>query len=351
MHVGRRLRKLVREDGGHRVRRGEQRGRDLGPIADHHRDRHRLAEGAGQREEGRAEDARACVRQHHLAHRLPAGRAERERSVALRLRDRKEDLASDRDDVWHDHHREQHAGREEPDAVDGSREERDAAEETLDRRPDGAHQRHEHEDAHQPVDDARHCDEQLQEEREPVAQAPRHQLGEADRRAEAERRRDGERDGRRRQRPVDERQRPELREDGVPDAGPEKAPAEGVPGRGRLHEQLDRDRSSDGEHGQREAEGSHPECGIGETPARCPPPGRRPRHDGFAGDGRRLRPRHGRRCGREPRKGDRAPAGVCHRGGGHAAHVAPTLIRSIAWRSSPITASGSGAYCRAGASF
>src|SRR5207253_9295916 len=69
-------------------------------------------------------------------------------------------------------------------------------------------------------------------------------------------------------------------------------------------------------------------------------------------DGTRgLRPRHGRRHPGRPGQDDGAPADVHDGRGGRLPHVVPTVIRSSAWRSSPITASGRGAYCRPGASF
>src|SRR5207253_2900631 len=106
---------------------------------------------------------------------------------------------------------------------------RDGPEHGLDRLLEAADSGHEDEHADQTVDDARHRDQQLDQEGERVGEAPGHQLGEADRGAEAERERDRDRDRGGGERPVDEGEGPEAERDRVPRRRPEEAPPEGRP--------------------------------------------------------------------------------------------------------------------------
>src|SRR5262249_21346143 len=194
---------------------------------------------------------------------------ERQGRVALRLWNREQDLARDRNDEGHDHHREEYAGGEQPDAVDRSGEQRNPPEDVAHGTAKRAHDGNEDEDPDQAVDDARNGDQQFDEEGRRVGDARRQQLGETHRGADAEGDGDGERDQRRDQRAVDERQRAEVELDRVPDARPEKAPAEGGARLRRLRPQLDADGGGDDEDREREGECRAAEGDIGNRGGRA----------------------------------------------------------------------------------
>ena len=78
------------------------------------------------------------------------------------------------------------------------------------------HDRHQHEDAPQAVDDRRNRREQLGQEHQRLPQPGRRQLGDVDGDAERDRRRDDQRQDRRVERAPDERPRAELAEHRIP---------------------------------------------------------------------------------------------------------------------------------------
>ena len=108
----------------------------------------------------------------------------------------------------------------------------------------------------------------------PVGEAPGHELGEADRGAEAERERDRDRDRGRGERPVDEGEGAEAERDRVPRRRPEEAPPEGCPRQRRAPQQHDGDGARDGDHREREGEREGAKRRITE-PSRAARPGRR----------------------------------------------------------------------------
>ena len=66
------------------------------PVADHLRDRDRLAERAAEAEDRRGGEPGARGVEHDAADHLPARRAERERAVLELARDAQEEVAADR---------------------------------------------------------------------------------------------------------------------------------------------------------------------------------------------------------------------------------------------------------------
>ena len=203
-----------------------------------------------------------------MAHHFPARRAEREGGLALRLGHGEQDLARDRDDERDHHDGEEHAGREQPDAVDRTREERDEAERVLDRGLHAPHRRHEDEDAHQSVDDTRHGDQELDQEGESVGDAQGEELGKTNCCAEPDRHCEREGEEGRHQRPVDEGEGAEAECHRVPGGRPKERPAECLPGQPRLEEQDGRHGARDGEHRERQAERAGAEDDIAQ-PARA----------------------------------------------------------------------------------
>ena len=107
-----RLAELVGDHRGERVALGEDRVADLRRVADHERDRDRLADRAAEPEHRAAGDAGARVREHRDADHLPARRAERERRLLVVGRHRRDHLARDRRDDRQDHDREDQPGDE-----------------------------------------------------------------------------------------------------------------------------------------------------------------------------------------------------------------------------------------------
>src|SRR5206468_12097779 len=111
-------------------------------------------------------------------------------------RDGQQYLARHRDDEGHDHDREKHPRGEEPYAVYGTVEERDPAERVGNRGAERADDGYQHEDADQPVDDARHGYQELDQKRQGIGQPPGQQLGEANRGPETHGNGENERDRR-----------------------------------------------------------------------------------------------------------------------------------------------------------
>src|SRR5262249_49947939 len=112
VHRAGRLRELV---GNHRwqgVTGGEQRGVDLRGIADHHGDRHRLAQGATQSEDDRSYDPGAAVGQGSGPNHLPLGGTQRQRAFLQRDRHLLEHFNRYRGDGWQNHYRQNQPARE-----------------------------------------------------------------------------------------------------------------------------------------------------------------------------------------------------------------------------------------------
>ena len=112
-----------------------------------------------------------------------------------------------------------------------------------------AHERHQHEDAPEAVDDRRNRGQQLGQEHQRPAQPLRRELRDEDGDAERDRRRDEQRQDRRIQRAPDERPRAELAGHRIPGLGLPELPAELPDRQPRLAVELDADRDHD--HDQR----------------------------------------------------------------------------------------------------
>src|SRR5580658_571466 len=109
MHVAHCLGKLVGDHRSHRAAIRQQRLVNLRRIADHHRDRHRLAQRAPQPKNDAAHNADPRITQNAHADHLPARRAQRQHRLALRVRHRRHHLARQRRDNRQNHDRENYA--------------------------------------------------------------------------------------------------------------------------------------------------------------------------------------------------------------------------------------------------
>src|SRR5439155_19521481 len=87
-----RLRKLVGNDGGDRIARGEQRTADLRIITDHHGHSHRFTQGPREREKDGADNSHFRIRYHHVPGTFPARGTQGQRRLPLVSRDRQQYL-------------------------------------------------------------------------------------------------------------------------------------------------------------------------------------------------------------------------------------------------------------------
>src|ERR1039457_217481 len=110
-----RLRELVGDHACKRVARREERCADLGAVADHHRYRHRLSQGAAEAQDRCAEEPPARIAEHRYPEDLPPRRAKRVGRLALEIRDGAQNLARYRRDDRQDHDRYDDARREHAD--------------------------------------------------------------------------------------------------------------------------------------------------------------------------------------------------------------------------------------------
>ena len=225
MQIVGRLRELVGDDRRHRVLRRVQRQRHLRRVADHHRDRHRLTEGAPEAEHDRTDDAGAGVEEGH-PDRFPARGAQRVRAFPLCLGHRSEHLARDRRAEGHDHDREQDGRRQHPKPQRGTTEERQRAHPLRCAGFQPPDKRDQDEDAPEAVDNGRNGGEELGQEHQRLAEPGGRQLRNVDRDAECDGPRDDQREHGGVQRAPDERPRAELAGNRIPDLGLPELPAE-----------------------------------------------------------------------------------------------------------------------------
>src|SRR5450756_351256 len=189
------LGKLVGYHAGHGVRRCEQGGRDLWPVADHHRDRHGLAQGAPQPENEGPENPGVGIGQHCQPNGLPSGCTQRQHRLPLGVGDGAHHVPRYGSDGWDDHYGQDQPACQQPDPVHGSLEEGQEAEGVsqhgLQRGPEPwSH----HEDAPQPVYDTGYRREQFDHEGNRTAKPVGSELGQVDRRADADRASDRQRE-------------------------------------------------------------------------------------------------------------------------------------------------------------
>src|SRR5229473_5021533 len=136
VYVPGRLDELVGDDRGQRVAGRKDRMRDLGPVADHHRNGDGLSEGASEREDGGAEEAGAGRRQDHVPDRLPPRRAERDGRLSQASRYSADDVPGHSRQRRQDHHRKHQRGREQARLSWHTAQERNRGEVVGDRRLD-----------------------------------------------------------------------------------------------------------------------------------------------------------------------------------------------------------------------
>src|SRR5262249_9940202 len=157
---------LVGDHRRQRVAGGKQRGVDLRRVADHHRHRHRLAQGPAQAQQPGPQHSSPAVGKDGQADRLPARRAERQGGFAQGARHGAQYLDANRGDGRQNHHREdQPSGkiakpqRRPPEQRQKSQGARQGRLEEL------AKPRHHHEQSPQAVDHAGDRRQELQRER------------------------------------------------------------------------------------------------------------------------------------------------------------------------------------------
>ena len=146
---------------------------DLRVVADHHGHGHRFAERAAEAEHDGADDARPRVEERH-PNGFPSGGAERVGPLALRLRHLLQHLTRDRRRERDDHDGENHRRRQHADAERRTAEQRQLLQPGRCRRLELAHDRHQHEDAPEAVDDRRNRREQLGQEHQRLPQPRGH---------------------------------------------------------------------------------------------------------------------------------------------------------------------------------
>ena len=118
-----------------------------------------------------------------------------------------------------------------------------------------AHQGNDDEDAEEAVNHAGHGGEKINEEFERVGNSGGREFGEKDGRADAKRHSDDQRDGGSDERAVNEGQRAELLENGVPDGSAEKIEAELVARQNGALPQIENEQDSDENDGSSEQKG------------------------------------------------------------------------------------------------
>ena len=241
VQVPARLRELVGDDGGHRVLRGEQRpGQDPRVVADDHRDGHGFAERATEAEHDRADDADRAVEEGGPDG-LPPGRAQRVGPFALRDGNGFQHLTGDGRGERRHHDGQNQGRRQHPDPDRRAAEQRKRAEPLGHGRLESAHERHQHEDAPQAVDDRGDRRQQFGEERQRLPQPRGAQLGQIDRDAQRNGRRDEKGEDGRVERSPDEGTGSEVARDGIPGVGAPEAEAELVNRQQGLAIQFDAD--------------------------------------------------------------------------------------------------------------
>src|SRR5438445_374749 len=218
---------LVGDDTRQRITRRKTRMRNLGPVADHHRDGDGLRQSASQREDRGAEDPGTRRRQDHAPGCLPPRCAERDGRLAQAAWDCADDVPRHRRQGGKDHDR-QHQRRAEQAGLPGH---------ATKERNRGQVVRHRRFDMHEcpwgqdikrpdPVDHARDRREELDACAESAAKALLPWFGKEDRDGYPDRECDGQRDRTGDQGPEDEGKRPERVRDLVPVLADQKAESE-----------------------------------------------------------------------------------------------------------------------------
>ena len=181
MELGGGFGELVGNDARHGVGGSEERQGDLRRVADHHGDRHGLADCPAEAEDDRAENSRFAVREDRHPDHFPAGCPQGYGGLLLALRHGQEHLLGDGGDDRHHHdHQDEHGG-EHAHPVGCTREEREKAEVVVQERLDGPLQPGSH-DQHPPeaVDDARDRGEELNQGGDQPPHFFRRDLGDED---------------------------------------------------------------------------------------------------------------------------------------------------------------------------
>ncbi len=152
------------DGGGEGGGRREQRVGKEGVQADDHGDGHGLAEGTRRREGHRAHDARAGGGEHDLSQHLPFRRPDTERPFELVMGNDGDGISRQRHDHGQDHDEQHAAGQQQRHTLKGRLEGEVVVRQVGQARLHGLLEPGgEHEQAPQPVDDARHGGEQLDE--------------------------------------------------------------------------------------------------------------------------------------------------------------------------------------------
>ena len=198
---------LVGDHRGQRVALVEDAVAEDRVVADHDRHRDRLADRPAQAEHRAADDPAPRVGKHRGADHLPAGRAEGQRGLLLVGRHGGEDLAADRADDRQDHDRQDEpgdevvgagdvVGRDEGDEVEGVGEPLLGRFQLRDQEVEGP----------EAVDDRGHGGQEVDQDRQRAANAPRAELGQEEGDRDGDRHPDQQRQRRGDQRPDDQRQ-------------------------------------------------------------------------------------------------------------------------------------------------
>src|SRR5579863_10257983 len=239
VQIAGRFGELIRDHGSDRVTGRKQGSRDLGIISDDHGDGHRFAERTSESQKNRAHHAGARPGNDYLPSGFPASGAQRQRRFALLAWNGEQHFARDRNNEGNHHDRKDDAGGKKSDAVVWPGKKRQESERMFQSGTDrGTHQGHDHENSEQAIDDAGHGREQVDQERDSIAESSRRKLGQKDRRRQSQRHGDGKRHNRGDERAVNKRRSAVVIEDRVPDAGPEKAETEFRSRELRIHPQL-----------------------------------------------------------------------------------------------------------------
>src|SRR5579859_411285 len=221
------LGELIGDDGGNGIAGSEKRFVNGRVVADDHCDSHGLAQGARQGQKDRPEYAGTSVRNDNLRSRFPLRCAQRQGGLALLLRNGEEHFAGNGNDEGDDHDSENHASREESEAIGRTlkkwEETKSRVQERLDRRTDD---RDEDKNTEQAIDNAGHGSQEVNDECEPVGQPSGNKFDEENRCAQPQRNRNDQGEERGNECPVQERQRAKMLRDGVPDAGDQEFPSE-----------------------------------------------------------------------------------------------------------------------------
>src|ERR1035437_3384275 len=186
-----RLIELVGDDAGQRESGRKDRLADRVGVADHHRDRDRLADRPAQSHDHGRQETCPADRQRDGPGDVPAGAAQRQHGFTLETWCRREDLTAYRRDDRHDHDRQDHAGSEVAGSGRGWAKEWDhpskGGGDALLQWPQRGHQNKE---SPQSVDDRGHGRQEIDRDSERSAQSRRRKF----RQEQGNQNRDGDRD-------------------------------------------------------------------------------------------------------------------------------------------------------------